>query len=554
MSTKEEWNPLLEGLGETQCQRFKTMQDEYAASQLSLEKFALTCDDPVVRERFLEDDLVIRLVAQVTDDAREGRGDTLDGYLTQCPNERTKARLRMMANFALMLELGMLFARRDPHIVVCKFGGSSASDAGQFRKVAAIVRRDRRRRYVVVSAPGKRSPDDSKVTDLLIQCHIQAAAGESIEKPFGQVVNRFRQIVTDLGLRLKIEDELEEIRRNILQEQTSEDYAASRGEYLSGLIAAELLGYAFVDSANVVSFTDEGKLNRDRSLRRIRDRLATLERAVITGFYGRTFGGHIKTLERGGSDVTGAMLARAVKAIVYENWTDTDGVRSAPPNIIDTPTSIPRMTYSELSELAAAGVEVFHEEAVIWMRNSGSPVNVRNTNNPDHPGTVIVPDSEDDLGTFPGCITGLALRTGFVAVTMTKMRMNKQIGFLRILGEVLERNGVSVEHVPSGKNTLSVVIAKKMVEGKLGSILEQLGAACRPEQITVAENLALIAIVGRGMAGTAGIGKRIFGSLGDSGVNVRLIDQGASELSIVVGVDESDAVQAMKAVYGTFFP
>ncbi len=438
-------------------------------------------------------------------------------------------------------------------IKVVKFGGTSLANAEQIRKVRQIVASDASRRYVVPSAPGKRTADDRKITDLLYLCHENAAQRMAIDDVWGLIAQRYLEIVRELGLKLDLGPVLEETRQRIVQTSptSSGDYAASRGEYLNGLIVAELLGYPFVDAAEVVLFTEGGRLDADRTYRAVADRLGPLQRAVVPGFYGSMPDGSIKTFSRGGSDISGAIVARGVMAEVYENWTDVSGLLMADPRIVKDPRVIQTITYKELRELAYMGATVLHDEAVFPVRQAGIPVNIRNTNDPDAPGSLIF---RGDLNKKPTqfTISGIAGRKDFTVIAIEKAMMNAEIGFGRRVLSALEVNGVSFEHTPSGIDTMSVVVADDQLKGKLDKVVADIRVECKPDSIEVYPDMALIATVGRGMAHVPGTAAKVFAALADAGVNVRMIDQGSSEINIIVGVETADFEKAVRAIYAAF--
>lgn len=441
-------------------------------------------------------------------------------------------------------------------IKVAKFGGTSLADASQFRKVQAIILSDPQRRYVVPSAPGKRTSDDRKVTDLLYLCHAHAQQKLEIDSVFNLIAERYLQIVRDLNLSLNLQPHLDIVRKRIAEEATTgngADYTASRGEYLNGLIMAALLGYDFVDAADVIFFDTTGRFDDARTQTVMSARLSRHQRAVIPGFYGSMPEGRIKTFSRGGSDVSGAIVARGVAADVYENWTDVSGMLMADPRVVKDPKPISVVTYRELRELAYMGATVLHDEAIFPVRIAGIPVNIRNTNLPEHPGTLIVKDAPDShSGTKAGSITGIAGKKDFTVIAVEKALMNQELGFGRRLLSVLEVNGVSFEHVPSGIDTMSVVISSKSLDGKLDKVVAEIREECRPDAVDVLPNMALVATVGRGMAYTPGMAAKLFGALAHANVNVRMIDQGSSEINIIVGVQNSDFEKAMQSIYHAF--
>jgi len=432
-------------------------------------------------------------------------------------------------------------------IKVAKFGGSSVADAPQLRKVQAIVQEDPERRIVVVSAPGKRTAEDSKITDLLYKCHDCTQDKTAFDQTFAVIADRFRIIVRDLGLAIDIEKDLLAVRDGMAR-NTAPDYAASRGEYLNARIAAALLGNEFVDAAEVIRFDSSGRLQTEETVSAVASRLRDGKPVVVPGFYGAKPDGSIRTFSRGGSDITGALLARAVRADVYENWTDVSGVLMADPRIVSHPRTIPTLSYRELRELAYMGANVLHEEAVFPVIDLNIPVNVRNTNLPRDPGTLIVKQEEGPSST----ITGIAGRKGYTVIALEKNLMNREVGIGRRLLSALERQQVSFEHMPTGIDTVSLVVASYYLKGKLELVLEEIRRECRPDKIDVHENMALIATVGRGMLHTPGVAGRLFGALAAANVNVRMIDQGSSGINIIVGVEVSDFEKAIQAIYKAF--
>jgi aspartate kinase len=435
-------------------------------------------------------------------------------------------------------------------VKVCKFGGTSLADAAQFRKVQAIVQADPDRRYVVPSAPGRRGKDDPKVTDLLYLCQEHVAKGVRFDDVFALLADRYGQIVDDLKLDFDLGPHLGQVHQAIT-DGCSPDHAASRGEYLSGLILARLLDYAFVDPAEMIHFTAEGRYDAKRTLPAVAGRIKGEPRAVVPGFYGSKPDGSIRTFSRGGSDISGAIVAAGVGAAVYENWTDVPGLLMADPRVVENPQTIDVVTYRELRELAYMGASVLHDEAIFPVRQAEIPVNVRNTNAPDHPGTRIVPEAQFNHRAT-GHITGIAGRKDFTVIALEKALMNTQVGFGRRLLSVLERHGVSFEHCPSGIDTMSVVVADGAVDGKLDDVLADIRAELQPDALEVYPDMALIATVGRGMSHIPGMAARLFGALAAAKINIRMIDQGSSEINIIVGVETADFENAVRAIYEAF--
>ena len=432
--------------------------------------------------------------------------------------------------------------------IVAKFGGSSLADVPQFKKVREIILSDPRRRYVVPSAPGKRFSDDEKITDLLYKCHYDAQAGRDITETFDKIQKRYTDIATELGLKADIAKELEIIKYSI-QNGQSADYAASRGEYLNGLLLAEYLGYDFIDAAEVIFFDPRGNFDPAMTQEQLSSRLSKHERAVVPGFYGAKQNGTIKTFSRGGSDVSGAIVAKAANAELYENWTDTSGFLMADPRLIKNPRPVKIITYKELRELSYMGAAVFHEEAIFPVKQAQIPINIRNTNRPQDSGTTIVADAPPHKDEN---ITGIAGKKGFTAISIEKAMMNSELGFGRRALKVLEDHGVSFEHLPTGIDTMTIVLSDSEIEGKLDDIITGLYRTCNPDGIEVTTGLSLIATVGRGMVRQPGTSAKLFAALHNAHVNVRMIDQGSSELNIIVAVESGDFEKALNAIYSAF--
>ncbi|MCY6369085.1 aspartate kinase [Clostridium ganghwense] len=435
------------------------------------------------------------------------------------------------------------------NIVVVKFGGSSLANAEQFRKVKNIILSDERRRYIVPSAPGKRHSKDYKITDLFYLCHAHVQQHISFDGVFEIIEERYKEIVRELDISLDIGGYLKEI-KNKIAEGATPDYTASRGEYLNGLILANFLNVDFVDAAEVILFDKYGYFDSESTKKAISEKLNSIERAVIPGFYGAMPDGNIKTFSRGGSDITGSIIARDVEAKLYENWTDVSGFLMADPRIVENPKPIEEITYKELRELAYMGATVLHEEAIFPAREGCIPINIKNTNAPEDKGTIIINDDEgkNQMGT----ITGIAGRKDFTVIAVEKAFMNAEIGFGRRLLSILEAYGVSFENMPSGIDTMSVVIADSQLDNKLDKILEEIKRQCNPDTIQVIPNMALIATVGRGMARSIGISEKIFTSLARNNVNIRMIDQGSSEMNIIIGIEASDFERAINSIYNAF--
>ena len=437
-------------------------------------------------------------------------------------------------------------------IKVVKFGGSSLADADKFRRVAEIIAADPDRRYVVPSAPGKRFSDDIKITDMLYQCYNlarEASTKEEFETCYSNICARFQGIITDLGLDFDISGELGYIKNAILG-RAGRDFAASRGEYLSGLILAKFIGFDFIDAENVILFKDNGTFDAEKTHEVLTAELARHERAIIPGFYGLMPNGTVKTFSRGGSDITGSIVARAAGADLYENWTDVSGFMMADPRIIDNPRAIETVTYRELRELSYMGATVLHEDAIFPVRIAGIPINIRNTMRPGDDGTMIVASASDYDNKH--IITGIAGRRGFSVFTVEDDLMNSQIGYGRRMLEVFEENGIAFEHMPTGIDTMSVIVATADIDPIREKLIASLNRTLKPDSITVDDGLALIAVVGRGMIKAKGTAAKVFSAVSNAGVNIRMIDQGSSELNIILGIDERDFEVTVKAIYDEF--
>lgn len=431
---------------------------------------------------------------------------------------------------------------------VVKFGGSSLASAEQFRKVGKIIMDDESRRYVVPSAPGKRFSGDTKVTDMLYQCYYSAANGEDFEGAMKQIKARYNEIIGGLNLKLSLDEEFEIIAKNFAGKAGS-DYAASRGEYLNGIVMAAYLNYPFIDAAEVIRFAEDGSFDSEKTDRILRAKLEEMPRAVIPGFYGAYEDGRIKTFSRGGSDITGSIVARAAAVDLYENWTDVSGFLVTDPHLIENPEVIETITYREMRELSYMGASVLHEDAILPVRKAGIPINIRNTNRPEDKGTMIVSSTCQKP---PFTITGIAGKKGFVTINIEKDMMNSEIGFGRKVLEEFEKQGISFEHIPSGIDTLSVVVHQEEFEEHEQKVLAGIQRAVEPDYMEVEGDLALIAVVGRAMRANRGTAARIFAALTHAKVNVKMIDQGSSEWNIIVGVRNEDFERAIKAIYDIF--
>ena len=433
---------------------------------------------------------------------------------------------------------------------VVKFGGSSMADAGQYRKVRDILLADPERRVVVVSAAGKRFGNDHKLTDLLYLCYAHVQYGVDCSSIFDMIASRYLDIRDELGLDLALEPELEALKKRIDAKEVTQEELVSRGEYFSAKLMAAYLGFQFVDAADWVMFNMDGTVNREVSYKALRNQVLLGYGAVIPGFYGAMPDGAIHTFSRGGSDITGALAAAALDADVYENWTDVSGILMADPRIVPDPLPIERITYNELRELSFVGAQVLHEGTVFPVREKNIPLNIRNTNAPDHPGTLIMESFDDvDDGRL---ITGIAGKKNYSIITIAKTGMSSSVGMFRQVFEVFERHGVSIEYAPSGIDCLSLVVPSEKVAPCLYSILGELEKQLRPDNLHVTENISIVAAVGRKMVFRPGTSGRIFAALGEHGINIRMISQGPDELNIIVGVDTKDFAPAIQVLYNSF--
>ncbi|MEQ2370499.1 aspartate kinase [Blautia sp. CLA-JM-H16] len=431
---------------------------------------------------------------------------------------------------------------------VVKFGGSSLANAEQFQKVGDIIRSDESRCYVVPSAPGKRFDEDIKVTDMLYGCYEAASNGEDFSDKLKAIKERYYEIIKGLGLTLSLEDEFKKIEEDF-RAQAGIQYAASRGEFLNGKIMAAYLGYDFVDAASVIRFDKNGNLEAEETDKLLSKKLSKCQHAVIPGFYGACADGTVKTFSRGGSDVTGSLVAKAIHADIYENWTDVSGFLVTDPRIVHNPEPIEAITYRELRELSYMGATVLHEDAIFPVRKEGIPINIRNTNSPEDKGTLIV---ESTCKKPKFTITGIAGKKGFCSINIEKSMMNSEIGFGRKVLQVFEDQGISFEHVPSGIDTMTVYVHQDEFEEKEQQVIAGIHRAVQPDFVEMESDLALIAVVGRGMKSQRGTAGRIFSALAHANVNVKMIDQGSSELNIIIGVENRDFEKAVRAIYDIF--
>lgn len=433
-------------------------------------------------------------------------------------------------------------------VIVAKFGGSSLSGSGQFKKVKEIVLSDDRRKYIIPSAPGKRYANDYKITDVLYLCYEHIQKGVPFDEVYKCIEERYIQLCKELNISFDILRCLNDLKEKIIS-GACVDYVASRGEYLNGIILAEYLGVEFIDAAEIIVFNKNGQLNEVETYNAVKTRLSKVEKAVIPGFYGATTDGKIKTFTRGGSDITGAIISKSVGAKVYENWTDVSGFLMADPRIVDNPKQIEEITYNELRELSYMGANVFHEEAIFPVKKEGISINIKNTNKPLDEGTYII----DDKSLIKvGNITGVSGKKDFTVISIEKTLMKRDKGYCRKILSILENNNVSFEHIPSGIDSVSLIIDDSELDNKLEKILEEIEIQCRPDSLIVYPNMALIAVVGKGMIRTKGISGKVFGALAKAKINVRMINQGSNELSIIVGIENEDFENAIRAIYGAF--
>ncbi|MDE6586645.1 MAG: aspartate kinase [Clostridia bacterium] len=436
-------------------------------------------------------------------------------------------------------------------VKVCKFGGTSMADGNVINYVKRIIDGDAERKYIVVSAPGKRYSADEKVTDMLYNCHKELIERGDCKKSFAPVCARFNSIIKELNIDFDISSILDETLKRI-EEEKNEDFTASRGEYLCAKIVAKVLGARFVDAEDIVFFDGNGILDEEKSYRAISTALHGVDRAVIPGFYGKGFDGKVKTFSRGGSDVSGAIVARAVSASVYENWTDVSGFLACDPRIVASPRHIKSMTYKELRELSYMGANVLHSESIFPVRRANIPIQIKNTFSPEDEGTYIVPSSR--YIPSGNLVTGIAGKKNLTVIFIEKSHMNAEIGFIyKVLG-VLARENISIEHIPSGIDTMSLVIESSFLpKEKLDKVLSGIKEEVKPDLVRVLENIALIATVGHGMSSSVGTSARLFGAIASADINIKMIDQGSSELNIIVGVKNEDYEKCIRAIYSEFF-
>lgn len=432
---------------------------------------------------------------------------------------------------------------------VVKFGGSSLASAEQFKKVGDIIRADKSRRYVVPSAPGKRSSSDTKVTDMLYSCYNLAIREKKFTSLLDEIHARYNEIIDGLNLELSLDHEFDMIRENF-GKKIGRDYAASRGEYLNGIIMANYLGFCFIDAAEVIRFHEDGSLDDEKTNELLSLRLEGEEFAVIPGFYGAKEDGTIVTFSRGGSDITGSLVARAAMADLYENWTDVSGFLMADPRFVENPKAIDTITYKELRELSYMGATVLHEDAIFPVRVAGIPINIKNTNRPNDKGTMIVKDAKSCTG--DNVVTGIAGKKGFSTIVIEKDMMNSEVGFGKKVLDILTYNKVSFEHLPSSIDSMSIIVSSEEIKDKKLVLADEITKAVHPDYISIDDGIALVAVVGRNMANGVGTAYRVFKAVAEAGVNIKMIDQGSSEMNIIIGVREEDYQATLQGIYKEF--
>ena len=433
---------------------------------------------------------------------------------------------------------------------VVKFGGSSMADAGQYKKIRDILTSDPSRRVVVVSAAGKRNKEDHKITDLLYLCHAHTQYGVDCTGVFEMITSRYLQIRDDLNIDLDLESDFAQLKKRLDAKEVTQDELASRGEYYSAKLMAAYLGFHFVDAANWIKFNFDGSVDQKVSYDALRKQVPLKGGVVIPGFYGIMPDGRIRTFSRGGSDISGSLAAAALDADVYENWTDVSGILMADPRIVDDPQAIPEVTYDELRELSYSGAQVLHEDAIFPVREKNIPLNIRNTNDPNAPGTMIKEDFTDtDPNRF---ITGITGKKDFTIISMSKRGMSNQVGVLRKVLTVLERHGISIDYVPNGIDNVSVVMPTADIAPHLYAVMAEIEKEAQPDSLDVYDQIAVVAAVGRKMAFRPGISGKIFAALGEAGINIRMINQGPDELNIIFGVDNKDFAEAIRVLYNSF--
>lgn len=434
-------------------------------------------------------------------------------------------------------------------MIVAKFGGSSLANSIQFQKVSKIVKENKDRRVIIPSAPGKRDNKDFKITDLLYLCAEHVKQNLPFEELFTLVEERYSELVESLNLNISIEPMLRKIKDTIAT-GAGPDFTASRGEYINAIILAKLLGYEFVDAAEVIRFKNTGVFDKEETNRLLAIKAKEIEYMVIPGFYGADYNGNVITFSRGGSDVTGAIVAAALDAKLYENWTDVSGVMMADPRIVENPRSISKITYRELREMSNMGASVLHEDAVLPVKEKSIPIQIRNTNVPEDIGTFIIPDGENTQ--VIGSITGIAGKSGFTVVTIVKTKLQKEFGFYRRLISILEDLDIRLESMPMAADSVSIVIKTDQIQGKTEKLVYEINRQCDPEEVDISDEIALIGVIGTGMSKTVGMSAKIFTALSKGKVNIRMINQGSSEINVMIGVSEGDYKLAVKSIYKEF--
>ena len=434
------------------------------------------------------------------------------------------------------------------NIITAKFGGTSLADASQIKKACEIIKANQNRKYIVASAPGKRFTDDIKITDMLYQAHKQSKNNEDFSSTLENISQRYKQIVLKLGINFDVDAEINEISER-LKSGTKPDYPASRGEYINSKIIAAFLEWPFFDAAQGIFFNEAGLLDETKTFEILGKKLREFDHAVIPGFYGSMPDGTIKTFSRGGSDITGSIVARAVNADLYENWTDVSGMLSADPRIVKNPKTIEYITYTELRELSYMGASVLHEDAVFPVRQAGIPINIRNTNKPNDSGTLISASVPQNISRSP--VTGIAGRKNFTSIRVEKSMMNGETGFGAKFLQIFAQKGIPFEHCPTGIDTISVIVNGFAFESRRDEILRDIKTILNPDYVTIEKGLSMIAVVGHGMVSVKGMAAKIFMSLANAGINIRMIDQGSDELNIIIGVDDSDYEKALNSLYNS---
>lgn len=432
------------------------------------------------------------------------------------------------------------------HIVVAKFGGTSIADSGQFRKIKEIVRKNPERKYIVVSAPGKRFPEDQKITDLLLDCYKKAVSGELYSSELEQVRSRFREILTDLHIEYSLDKEIERLKKSLLT-VPDRDYTASRGEYLTAAILARYLGFTFVDPAWCICFDENGQLNMPMTIRTIRASLLPLEHAVIAGFYGADMTGKIHTFERGGSDITGSLIACALSAALYENWTDVSGLYAADPRIVDHPETVSHMSYRELRTLSYMGASVLHSDAVLSASEMEIPINIRNTNKPEEPGTMIMRHLPS--GVMKNPVTGVSGRKGMSVVQIEKVMVSDGSGFSALMLDILKKRSLPFEYCLTGIDSITLVIRSDLLKSCQEDLFNEIQNTLNPDFIGLRDRLSLIAVTGEKATEASDANVQVLEKLTEEGIEISTINQGAGKLNLLIGVPEERYEDAIRTIY-----